>query len=45
MEMVALAREAIDMILSGAPHGATYRMLENKRREIHKRRLEAMYHK
>ncbi|MEK6863925.1 MAG: KH domain-containing protein [Nanoarchaeota archaeon] len=45
MEMVALAREAIDMILSGAPHGATYRMVENKRREIHKRRLEAMYHR
>ncbi|MDD4878536.1 MAG: KH domain-containing protein [Candidatus Nanoarchaeia archaeon] len=42
MEMAALAREAVDMLLSGAPHGAVYRMLENKRREIHRHRLEAM---
>lgn len=42
MEMVALARAAVDMLLSGAPHGAVYKMLENKRREIHRHRLEAM---
>ncbi|MDI6738146.1 MAG: KH domain-containing protein [Nanoarchaeota archaeon] len=42
MEMAALARDAVDMLLSGAPHGAVYRMLENKRREIHRHRLEAM---
>jgi len=43
MEMVALARQAIDMLLSGAPHGVTYRMVENKRREMHRRRIESMY--
>lgn len=42
LEMTALARDAVDMLLSGAPHSAVYRMLENKRREINRRRLEAM---
>ncbi len=42
IEMAALARQAIDMLLSGAPHGVTYRMVENKRREMHRRRIEAM---
>lgn len=42
IEMAALARNAVDMLLSGAPHGAVYRMLENKRRELHRHRLEAM---
>lgn len=42
IEMAAIARSAVDMLLSGAPHGAVYRMLENKRREFHRRRIEAM---
>lgn len=41
IEMAAIARAAVDMLLSGAPHGAVYRMLENKRREFHRRRIEA----
>lgn len=42
IEMAAIARSAVDMLLSGAPHGAVYRMLENKRREFHRRRVEVM---
>ncbi|MBU2638057.1 MAG: KH domain-containing protein [Nanoarchaeota archaeon] len=42
IEMAAIARSAVDMLLSGAPHGAVYRMLENKRREFHRRRVEAL---
>ena len=31
---VQLAREAVEMILSGAPHGTVYKFLERKRKEL-----------
>jgi ribosomal RNA assembly protein len=31
---VTLAREAIEMLLDGAPHGAVYKFLERKRKEL-----------
>lgn len=40
VENVAMARKAVDMLLSGAPHGNVYRWLENKKREIEKRVFE-----
>ncbi|MEA3378766.1 MAG: KH domain-containing protein [Nanoarchaeota archaeon] len=40
VEKVSIARRAVDMLLSGAPHGNVYRWLENKIREIEKRVFE-----
>lgn len=31
---VALAKEAVEMIIEGAPHSAVYKMLERKRKEL-----------
>jgi ribosomal RNA assembly protein len=31
---VALAKEAVEMIIDGAPHSAVYKMLERKRKEL-----------
>ena len=39
-EQLAVAREAIQMLLSGAPHSAVYGFLERKRREAKRRRAE-----
>lgn len=34
MAEVALAREAVEMLLDGAPHSAVYKFLERKRKEL-----------
>ncbi len=39
-ESVSLARRAVEMLLDGAPHAPVYKMLETKRKEIYRRRLE-----
>ena len=39
-EHLAVAREAIQMLLSGSPHSAVYAFLERKRREAKKRARE-----
>jgi len=36
-EQLAVAREAVDMILRGAKHSSVFRFLENKRRELRER--------
>jgi len=40
IEDVPVARQAIEMILEGAPHGNVYKWLEDKRRETIRRRFE-----
>lgn len=40
IEHAALARRAIEQLLSGSPHGNVYRWLEDKRREMHRRVFE-----
>jgi len=40
LEHAAMARRAIEQLLSGSPHGNVYRWLENKRRELHRRVFE-----
>ena len=37
IERVSLARRAVEMLLSGSPHGNVYRWLEDKRRELNRR--------
>ncbi|MFH1637109.1 MAG: KH domain-containing protein [Candidatus Woesearchaeota archaeon] len=39
-ENAAIARGAVEMLLSGSPHGNVYRWLEDKRRELQKRQFE-----
>ena len=39
-EQLAVAREAVHMLLDGAPHGAVYAFLERKRREAKRRARE-----
>lgn len=39
-ENVAMARKAIDSLLSGSPHANVYKWLQNKRRELAKRTFE-----
>ncbi len=39
-ENVSVARGAVEMLLSGSPHGGVFRWLEDKRREIKKRQFE-----
>ncbi|HVL87883.1 MAG TPA: RNA-processing protein, partial [Candidatus Thermoplasmatota archaeon] len=36
---VALAKEAVEMILTGAPHSAVYSFLERKRKDLRLRDL------
>lgn len=38
-EKTAIARLALEMLLSGSPHGNVYRMLEKKRRDFYKQRF------
>ena len=40
-ENVAMARNAIDSLLSGSPHGNVYKWLEKKRRQMTKRAFES----
>jgi len=40
IERVSMAKQAIEMILEGSPHGNVYKWLENKKRELIKRELE-----
>jgi len=40
IENVTVARRAVDLLLSGSPHGNVYRWLENKKREMQKRMFE-----
>ncbi len=40
MEWVAMARRAIEMLLSGSPHGNVYKWLEKKRRELNRHLME-----
>jgi len=40
VERVAIARHALEMLLSGAPHGYVYKRLEAKRRELHRIEFE-----
>ncbi|MHB8586274.1 MAG: KH domain-containing protein [Thermoplasmatota archaeon] len=39
IEEVAVAREAVEMIIDGAPHQAVYRQLEKKRKELRLKEL------
>ena len=40
LERVAMAKQAIEMLLEGSPHGNVYKWLDNKKRELIKRELE-----
>ncbi|MFH1972403.1 MAG: KH domain-containing protein [archaeon] len=40
LERVSMAKQAIEMLLEGSPHGNVYKWLENKKRELIKRELE-----
>ncbi|MBL7051980.1 MAG: RNA-processing protein [Nanoarchaeota archaeon] len=40
IENVAAARQAMEMLLEGSPHGNVYNWLDNKKRELIKRRFE-----
>lgn len=40
VESVAVSRQALEMLLEGAPHGNVYRWLEDKRRELIRRSFE-----
>ncbi|MBS3162611.1 RNA-processing protein [Candidatus Woesearchaeota archaeon] len=40
VEDVPMARQAVEMILEGAPHGNVYRWLEDKKREEMRRKFE-----
>jgi len=40
VENVTVARRAVDLLLSGSPHGNVYRWLENKKREMQKQMFE-----
>ncbi len=40
MDQLAIAREAIEMLIKGSMHGTVYRFLHRKRRELKKKKLE-----
>lgn len=40
IEDVAISRQAIEMLLEGAPHGNVYKWLEDKKRELIRREFE-----
>lgn len=40
IEGATIARRAVDMLLSGSPHGNVYKWLENQKRELKKRMFE-----
>ena len=41
IENVAVARHAMEMLLEGSPHGNVFNWLENKKRELIKKRFES----
>jgi ribosomal RNA assembly protein len=42
-EQLATTREAVNMLLDGAPHGAVYSFLEKRRRDLKRSQLESIY--
>jgi ribosomal RNA assembly protein len=40
IERVAMARQAVELLLGGSPHGNVYKWLEKKRRELNRKLLE-----
>lgn len=42
-EQIATTREAINMLIDGAPHGAVYGFLEKRRRDLKRSQLESIY--
>ncbi len=44
-EQLATVREALNMLIDGAPHGAVYGFLEKRRRELKRSQLESIYFK
>ncbi|MBT3985490.1 RNA-processing protein [archaeon] len=40
LEKVAMAKQAIEMLLEGSPHGNVYKWLDNKKRELIRREFE-----
>ncbi len=42
-EQQATTREAINMLLDGAPHGAVYGYLEKRRRELKRSQMDSIY--
>jgi ribosomal RNA assembly protein len=42
-DQLATVREAINMLIDGAPHGAVYGYLEKRRRELKRSQLESIY--
>ncbi|MAG78014.1 RNA-processing protein [archaeon] len=40
VERVSIAKQTIEMLLEGSPHGNVYKWLDNKKRELMKRELE-----
>jgi len=42
-DQLATTREAINMLLDGAPHGAVYSFLEKRRRELKRSMLDSIY--
>jgi ribosomal RNA assembly protein len=40
LERVAIAKQAIEMLLEGSPHGNVFKWLDNKKREMIRRELE-----
>ena len=42
-EQIATVREALNMLIDGAPHGAVYGFLEKRRSELKRSQLESIY--
>jgi len=42
-EQLATVREALNMLIDGAPHGAVYGFLEKRRRELKSAQMDSIY--
>ncbi|HTY89994.1 MAG TPA: KH domain-containing protein [Methanocella sp.] len=42
-EQLATVREALNMLIDGAPHGAVYGFLEKRRRELKRTQMDSIY--
>lgn len=42
-EQLATVREALNMLIDGAPHGAVYGFLEKRRRELKRSQMDSIY--
>jgi len=42
-EQLATVREALNMLIDGAPHGAVYGFLEKRRRELKRAQMDSIY--